>query len=167
MQNKKGILLIVSLVICLAILFIVSGHSNAPPKPNANEIISKMGEILGDNYTKHSITELTATLTYRDITNNENQIYYHILKTTFYNGNPTDITGLNTEALGVLFCVELMDTYEIMQIQNCDAALFKNNDVAYLCWTYSPEFSYVLEFNPNTIDDTEIIKMAESACPVE
>ena len=51
----------------------------------------------------------------------------------------------------------------MMKIQDWDAALYKKDDVAFLCWTYSPEVSYVLEYNPNLIDDSEIIKMAESA----
>lgn len=34
-------------------------------------------------------------------------------------------------------------------------------------WTYSLEAIYVLEYTPSKIDDPEIIKMAESAEPVE
>lgn len=49
-----------------------------------------------------------------------------------------------------------------MKIRDWDAALYKNDDVAYLCWTYSPEVTYVLEYNPYLIEDSEIIKMAES-----
>lgn len=43
------------------------------------------------------------------------------------------------------------------------AALYKKDDVAFLCWTYSPEVSYALEYNPKIMADSEIIKMAESA----
>lgn len=113
------------------------------------------------------MTELAATLTNGDTTSEENKIYYRILKTTFYERNPDEVTGLHTEALGVLFPVELMDSCEKMKIQNWDAALYKKGDVAYLCWTYLPEVSYVLEYNSNLTDDSEIIRMAESAKPVE
>ena len=90
------------------------------------------------------------------------------LKTTYYEGgDPSSVTGLNTEALNVLFPTEYMDSCEEMMIQNWHGALYKKDDKAYLCWTYDPEVSYVLEYNPNTIDDSEIIKMAESAEPVE
>lgn len=167
MQRKKIIILMSVLVICLVIVFGVSAYRNANTDPDPEEMISKIEAALGDEYKKQSMTELAATLTYGDTTNEENKIYYRILKTTFYEGNPDEVTGLHTEAFGVLFPVELMESCEKMKIQNWDAALYKNGDVAYLCWTYSPEVSYVLEYNPNLIDDPEIIKMAESAKPVE
>ena len=92
---------------------------------------------------------------------------HHILKTTFYEGDPEEITGLHTEALGVLFPVDSMDSCEEMMIQDWPGALYKKDDTAFLCWTYSPEVTYVLEYTPSKIDDSEIIKMAESAEPVK
>ena len=94
-------------------------------------------------------------------------IYYRILKTTFYEGDPKETTGLHTEALGVLFPVDSMDSCEEMMIQDWPGALYKKDDTAFLCWTYSPEVTYVLEYTPSKIDDSEIIKMAESAEPVK
>lgn len=35
------------------------------------------------------------------------------------------------------------------------------------CWTVDPEVSYVLEYTPSKMSDSEIIKMAESAAPME
>ena len=52
-------------------------------------------------------------------------------------------------------------------MQDWDAAPYKTKSRGYLCWTDSPEVSYVLEYNPQTIADEEIIKMAESAEPYE
>lgn len=113
------------------------------------------------------MTELAATITYGN-GDDEDNIYYRILKTTYYEGgDPSSVTGLNTEALNVLFPTEYMDSCEEMMIQNWHGALYKKDDKAYLCWTCDPEVSYVLEYNPNAIDDSEIIKMAESAEPVE
>ena len=88
-------------------------------------------------------------------------------QTTFYEGDPKEITGLHTEALGVLFPVDSMDSCEEMMIQDWPGALYKKDDTAFLCWTYSPEVTYVLEYTPSKIDDSEIIKMAESAEPVQ
>ena len=124
-------------------------------------------EVLGEDVKKISKTELAATLTYGDKTDEDNNIYYHILKTTFYEGDPAEITGLHTEALGVLFPVDSMDSCEEMMIQDWYGALYKKDDTAYLCWTYSPEVTYVLEYTPSKIDDSEIIKMAESAEEME
>ena len=72
-----------------------------------------------------------------------------------------------TEALGVLFPVDSMDSCEEMMIQDWPGALYKKDDTAFLCWTYSPEVTYVLEYTPSKLDDSEIIKMAESAEPVK
>ena len=88
-------------------------------------------------------------------------------QTTFYEGGPEEITGLHTEALGVLFPVDSMDSCEEMMIQDWPGALYKKDDTAFLCWTYSPEVTYVLEYTPSHLDDSEIIKMAESAEPVK
>ena len=54
-----------------------------------------------------------------------------------------------------------------MMIQDWPGALYKKDDTAFLCWTYSPEVTYILEYTPSKIDDSEIIKMAESAEPVK
>ena len=75
--------------------------------------------------------------------------------------------SLHTEALGLLFPVDSMDSCEEMMIQDWPGALYKKDDTAFLCWTYSPEVTYVLEYTPSKLDDSEIIKMAESAEPVK
>ena len=67
----------------------------------------------------------------------------------------------------VLFPVDSMDSCEEMMIQDWPGALYKKDDTAFLCWRYSPEVTYVLEYTPSKIDDSEIIKMAESAEPVK
>ena len=53
-----------------------------------------------------------------------------------------------------------------MKIQDWDAALYERGELSYLCWTYSPEVSYILEYSPYAFADEEIIKMAESAKPI-
>ena len=76
-------------------------------------------------------------------------------------------TLVYVDALGVLFNPETAVSCETMKIQEWDAALYKTKEHCYLCWTYSPEVSYVLEYNPEAVSDDEIIMMAESAEPYE
>lgn len=163
MSRKKWIILIAVVAVCIvaAIGIAVTKHKKAGPTPD--EMVSRLEDALGDEYKKQLKTELAATMIYEDQNNKENKIYYRILKTTYYEADPAEVTGLHTEAFNVLFPVDNMDSCEEMKIQDWDAALYKKGDVAYLCWTYSPEVSYALEYNPNTIADSEIIKMAESA----
>ena len=49
-----------------------------------------------------------------------------------------------------------------MKINEYSAALFRFDELSYLCWTYSPEASFVLEYDPDVVADEEIIKMAKA-----
>jgi len=131
-----------------------------------DKMVQRVENALGDDFKKQSKTEVAATLVYGNGEEDAN-INYHILKTTYYEADPNEITGLNIDALNVLFNPESANSCEQMKIQDWDAALYKTKSRGYLCWTDSPEVSYVLEYNPQTIADEEIIKMAESAEPYE
>ena len=61
----------------------------------------------------------------------------------------------------------MMDSCEEMMIQDWHGALYKKDDTAYLCFTYDPEVTYVLEYTPSKMSDAAIIKMAESVEPIE
>lgn len=167
MSKKRVILIVCCVAVCCAAVFGISQYKKAKAESLPDEVIAKIEEAMGDDFKKQSMTELVATLEYGDQNNEENKIYYRILKTTFYEGDPAEVTGLHTQALEVLFPVDFMDSCEEMKIQDWDGALYKKGETAYLCWTYSPEVTYVLEYNPELLDDAEIIKMAESAKPVE
>ena len=170
-MNKKKIALIILSVVIVSVGIIVAVRIQKEKEMDFGEFSERFEqaaeEVLGEDVKKISKTELAATLTYGDKTDEDNNIYYHILKTTFYEGDPAEITGLHTEALGVLFPGDSMDSCEEMMIQDWYGALYKKDDTAYLCWTYSPEVTYVLEYTPSKIDDSEIIKMAESAEEME
>lgn len=170
-MKKRTLIISLSIITLIAVAIVVVCTKNHKEDTNFDDMVERFEsvaeEVLGDDVKKVSMTELAATITYGN-GNDEDNIYYRILKTTYYEGgDPSSVTGLNTEALNVLFPTEFMDSCEEMMIQNWHGALYKKDDNAYLCWTYDPEVSYVLEYNPNTIDDSEIIKMAESAEPVE
>ena len=62
---------------------------------------------------------------------------------------------------------DMMDSCEEMMIQDWHGALYKKDDTAYLCFTYDPEVTYVLEYTPSKMSDADIIKMAESVEPIE
>ena len=166
-MNKKKIALIILSVVIVSVGIIVAVRIQKEKEMDFGEFSERFEqaaeEVLGEDVKKISKTELAATLTYGDKTDEDNNIYYHILKTTFYEGDPAEITGLHTEALGALFPVDSMDSCEEMMIQDWPGALYKKGDTAFLCWTYSPEVTYVLEYTPSKIDDSEIIKMAKSA----
>ncbi len=167
MNRKKFVIgAIVALVIFAGAIFFIHQQRS----PSSEEMIEKVEdaihEVLGDDFKKVSATKVAATLTYSNGDEAAN-IYYHILETTYYEaGDPSAVTGLHADAFNALFPVDLMDSCEEMMIGDWYGALYKNDDKAYLCWTYTPEQSYVLEYNPEKMSDAEIIMMAGSAEPI-
>ena len=171
-MNKKKVLFIVLAiaVVVVGVIFTLESQKEKEMNPEAflDRFEKAAEEVLGEDIQQVSKTELVATLTYSNETDKDNNIYYRILKTTYGEaGDPSCVTGLNTDALNVLFSVDMMESCEEMMIQGWYGALYKKDDTAYLCWTYDPEVTYVLEYTPSKMPDAEIIKMAESAEPVE
>lgn len=171
-MNKKKILLIVFAVVVVTVVVVFAVTSQKEKEMDPDEFLERFEqaaeEVLGEDVQQISKTELVATITYGNETDKDNNIYYKILKTTYDEaGDPTSVTGLNTEALNVLFPVDMMDSCEEMMIRDWCGALFKKDDTAYLCWTYDPEVTYVLEYTPSKMPDSEVLKMAESAAAIE
>ena len=171
-MNRKKTFFIVLVIAIVAVGAIFAMASQKEKEMNPEEFLERFEkaaeEVLGEDIQQVSKTELVATLTYGHETDKDNNIYYRILKTTYGEaGDPSSVTGLNTDALNVLFSVDMMDSCEEMMIQDWYGALYKKDDTAYLCWTCDPEVTYVLEYTPSKMPDSEIIKMAESAAPME
>ena len=133
-MNKKKIALIVLTCVIVSVGIIVAVMTQKEKEMDFDEFSERFEqaaeEVLGEDVKKISKTELAATLTYGDKTDEDNNIYYHILKTTFYEGDPAEITGLHTKALGVLFPVDSMDSCEEIMIQDWYGALYKKDDTA-------------------------------------
>lgn len=159
---KRRILGMVGMMIfCVMIFSSCRVQSSAD---DAQDMVERIEAAIGEDYKKQSVTELVATLKYADEDGNE--INYHILRTTYYEADPVEVTGLNTSAIHLIFDTETADSCHEMKIQDWDAALYEKGALAYLCWTYSPEVSYILEYNPEAVRGEEIIKMAESVRPL-
>lgn len=171
-MNRKKTFFIVLVIAVVAVGAIFALTSQKEKEMNLEEFLERFEkaaeEVLGEDIKQVSKTELVATITYGHETDKDNNIYYRILKTTYGEaGARSSVTGLNTDALNVLFTVDMMDSCEEMMIQDWYGALYKKDDTAYLCWTCDREMTYVLEYTPSKMPDSEIIKMAESAEPVE
>lgn len=171
-MSKKRVLLIAFAFVIVAVGIVTAVVSQKQKEMNPQEFLQRFEktaeEVLGEDIQRVSQTELVATLTYSHETDKDNNIYYRVLKTTYFeDGDPSSVTGLNTEALNVLFPVDMMDSCEEMMIQDWHGALYKKDDTAYLCFTYDPEVTYVLEYTPSKMSDADIIKMAESVEPIE
>lgn len=133
----------------------------------AEKIENAMYEVLGDDLKKMSTHELVATLEYENKDGEGYGINYRIIKSTYYEADPDEVTGLNKEALNVLFDTESADSCEEMMINDWHGALYRVGDLSYLCFTYSPEVTYALEYKSDEVTDADILKMAQSAEPLE
>ena len=162
---------IFSIIMLILILALAGCGSPQTEEPNADEMIEKienaMYEVLGDDLKKLSQHELIATMTYAMKDGTGDGIQYHMIKSTYFEEDPSEITGFNENAVGVLFDVASADSSEEMQINEWAACRYRVNEKSFLCFTYSTEMTYVLEYNAEEVSDEEIIKMAESAAPME
>ena len=171
-MSKKKILLIAVVLVIITVGIVAAVVFQKEKEMDPEELLQRFEkaaeEVMGEDIQRVSQTELVATLTYSHETDKDNNIYYRVLKTTYFEaGDPSSVTGLNTDALNVLFPVDMMDSCEEMMIQDWHGALYKKDDTAYLCFTYDPEVTYVLEYTPSKMSDAAIIKMAESVEPIE
>ena len=159
MARKKVIWMILAML-CLTGI-VVGVYMYQEKKEQPIDFMERLEKVLGDEWKKQKKTVVAATMTYADEKGNE--VDYHFLKTTYYEADPSEITGLHTSALGALFRTENAINIQEMMIQDWPGALYELEEKSYLCWTYSPELTYVLEYNPNEIPDAVILKMAEGA----
>ena len=171
-MSKKKILLIAVVLVIITVGIVAAVVFQKEKEMDPEELLQRFEkaaeEVMGEDIQRVSQTELVATLTYSHETDKDNNIYYRVLKTTYFEaGDPSSVTGLNTDALNVLFPVDMMDSCEEMMIQDWHGALYKKDYTSYLCFTYDPEVTYVLEYTPSKMSDADIIKMAESVEPIE
>ena len=161
---KKRILSIAVIIISGTIVALISQkEKNMNFDETSKRFEQAAEEVLVEDIQPISKTEVVRTLIYANKTDKDANIYYRILQTTYYKTDTYEsVTGLNTDALNVLFPVEQMDTCIEMMVQNSPGALYKEDDTAFLCWTHDPKVTFVLEYTPSKTPDSEILKMAES-----
>lgn len=163
-------LVLLSIAFCF-LLFGCGAKTNGNADSNQDEMLENIEnaiyEVLGEDCKKMSQHELVATITYGHEDGTGDGILYHMIKSTYFEADPTAVTGFNSDAVGVLFNPEFVDSSKEMKIQEWAGCLYRCNGKSFLCFTESPEMTYVLEYNAEEIPDSEILKMAESATPYE
>lgn len=166
---QKRLLLI---VLTFAFLLVGCGATKtekdlSEPEQMIENIENAMYEVLGDDLKKLSQHELVATLKYGFKDGTGDGIQYHMIKSTYFEADPAEVTGFNADAVGVLFDPAYADSIEEMQIKDWPGCRYRVGEKTYLCFTYDAEMTYVLEYNPEEVTDEDIIKMAESAETME
>ena len=110
-------------------------------------------------WSKQFVTEITPHIYSNDI---GNTITLYICHTTYYAASPNKQSVLNTDAISGVIEPDSVDSRRTCSVNNLPAELYKKADLAYLCWTITPEYSCVIEYAPSTEDEADIFRMAES-----
>ena len=99
MSKKRKILTAVAVVLVLLVVTFLFTKSrwNHGDLSDPDKMIERIENALGDDFKKQTKTEVVATLVYGNGKESDN-INYHILKTTYYEADPNDVTGLFREA---------------------------------------------------------------------
>ena len=110
---------LIAIFLILGVIFAVGSFAKEnedTPSDMANRIEAAIKDVLGDDVKKQTETVVAGTLKYSDKEGNE--INYHILKTTYFEADPSEVTGLNVDALGVLFNPDSANSCKEMKIKN-------------------------------------------------
>lgn len=117
---------------------------------------------LDEDYECKSLSKVTP-YTYADSVGNT--ITYYCCQTTYISEAYREDTGLNIDAIGMV-----IDFAEIANKRHCkvnehNAFRCEMGERSYLCWTISPEISYVIEYSADVNTEADIFRIAESVKP--
>lgn len=153
--------LIVALMIGV-VQYIEVQHRNADPAWQIAKEIYKVEHALkevDEDYKFHSISKVTP-FTYTD--SERNTIVYYCCQTAYVPNEPREHTGLDMDAIGLVFDISQIQNKKECTVNEYDAFPGVLEDRSYLCWTLSSEISCVIEYDADVISEENILRMAES-----
>ncbi len=90
-----------------------------------------------------------------------NSMIYHCLTTQRYGEDGIGAAGLDTDVLSLVVDLGAADAVRSCRVKEQDALLCRKGPRAYLCWTVSSQYSFVIEYTPEAVPEAEIFRMAE------
>ncbi len=115
--------------------------------------------VMENGWYNQTLTEITPTH-YSDADGNE--IIYYLCHTAYVDSEEAGASELNTEAFQTIVDPNTAENICACDVNGMTAAIYEKSARTYLCWTATPEYSFVLEYDPAITDEAEIFKMAES-----
>ena len=165
---KKKLLWIAGIFVVALVLIIgivryieVQKRENDPNWQIAKEIYrveNALKEVDAD-YECQSVAKVTP-FPYTD--SEGNTIVYYCIQTAYLENESGGYTGLDMNAIGIVVDPEQMENRRECKVNEYDAFLCALGDRSYLCWTLSPEVSCVIEYRAESINESIIVRMAES-----
>lgn len=162
---KKRIAIAVIIIFCVLTLIAVfrprqdQVSSIADFINEAEQMGNRLEEALGDEWSKTREVKIIP-IEFED-TETSDKLTYYICQTTYFDEIP-EITGLDP-VLNEIIDPAAAEESRQCSVNDLDAMLYQKDGRAYLCWTVSPEYSLAIEYNPESVEEWEIFKMAESA----
>ena len=168
---KKKVLWCAGIVVLIALTVLGVSHyfevRNRQTDPNWKiaEQIYKMENALkevDEDYACKSLSKVTP-FSYTDSAGNT--ITYYCCQTTYLADEYGENTGLNTDAIGMVIDFTQIQNRRDCKVNEYDAFQCEMGERSYLCWTISPEISCVIEYSAETVEEADILRMAESVLP--
>lgn len=122
-------------------------------------MLNRVETALGDEWKKQTVTEVS-DLVYSD--DEGNTIIYYVCVTTYYEADPNEQNGLNTDAIVAVINPDKAESCRECTVTDLPAAIYRKDGRAYLYWTIIPELSCVIEYDPAVESESDIFRMAES-----
>lgn len=157
-----GIIVLIALVVLGIWYYIAVRNRRTDPNWKLTQQIYNVESALkevDEDYECKSISKVTP-YTYEDSAGNT--ITYYCCQTTYIEDEHGETTGLNTDAIGMVIDFTQIQNRRDCKINEYNAFQCEIDDRTYLCWTISPEISCVIEYSADSIDETDIFRMAES-----
>lgn len=158
MKKKIGLfILAVCILLILATAIIYANHPKA--EDEMMDMLNRMENALGDEWKKQTVTKVS-DLVFSD--DEGNTIVYHVCITTYYEADFPEQPGINTEAISSVIIPEEAESVRNCTVSDLPAVIYQKDGQAYLCWTITPELSCVIEYDPATENEEDMLRMAES-----
>lgn len=157
---RKGLWTVLCFVLltgCVALSMGWGGHRG----DRENSAVKQLEAAVGDEYEKQLEVKTVATVIYEN-ENDTSKIIYRVLETTYCNGDADEPWVFHEEKFLLRFSAGEIRNSERKKIKGWDAVLYRCAEKSYLCWVCSPEVSCVLEYDPDSVGDEEIERMARS-----
>lgn len=135
-----------------------------PLRQEMDRIEYALGEEFEAEYKKQRETEV---IDYHFASEDATMVYY-ICQTTYYAEDPSQITGVDTDAVLGVFPVEDAELEKEFDICEHPSAIYRFGERSYLCCTPNPEHTLVLEYSPEFLSEEDAVKTMRSVFePVE
>ena len=167
-MNKKRIL--IRITISIIVIAVIAGIAwgiklylrEQDPRWQAAKEIYRVQTALQQVYEDTRLESLSEVRSFEITSPNNPTIYYYCTITSYLTEEPKEIDGLNKTALSMVVDVDSLENRRDCKVGSLDAVMGEKDGYHYLCWTYSPKYSCVFEYEEGSVTEEDLFRMAES-----